>query len=302
MRNRFVSLLGPVDGAAIFDGLQGTREMVAIASMYYNGPRLLGAGLAGAIRDGNREEAWFEMRYGWADNDPNFNDGWAKRRYYESEMFGLYDNGVNATNISAENAHNIYQMYTINKARILEYENLYSAQVGNANVGSGYDLTVIGSGSVQTLQQSFTPASNYLIQHYVTNEGLDTVIDYRDIQVADNPASGSGTGDTLIGNLRNEFLLNGDGAVEQNDLLIGGTGNDTLQGHGGNDVLHGGAGDDVLQGGAGDDHLFGGAGNDTYIIEANGGNDVIHDTGSNTLVFNGEHVGWGEARTPTTWR
>jgi hypothetical protein len=57
--------------------------MVSLLSLAYNAPALIGEKLTKAMWEGNRAEAWFEIRYDWADNNPTFNNGWAKRRYSE---------------------------------------------------------------------------------------------------------------------------------------------------------------------------------------------------------------------------
>ena len=57
-------------------------ERLAIFSLAYNtkdgGTSLLGQGLANAIKQGNRAEAWFEIRY---NSNGNSSNGVAKRRY-----------------------------------------------------------------------------------------------------------------------------------------------------------------------------------------------------------------------------
>ena len=63
--------------------------------------------------------------------------------------------------------------------------------------------------------------------------------------------TGSGHGDILAGDSRDNVIMGGKG----NDKIYGGP-------HGGNDELHGDAGDDHIFGGRGDDELHGGAGND----------------------------------------
>ncbi|WP_316172819.1 MULTISPECIES: calcium-binding protein [unclassified Bradyrhizobium] len=69
------------------------------------------------------------------------------------------------------------------------------------------------------------------------------------------------------------------GFDQNDDVIVGTSGNDTLYGLGGNDTL---------SGGAGDDYLNGGSGTDTYIYSSVGGNDVIDDsTSGNALVMQG---------------
>ncbi len=49
------------------------------------------------------------------------------------------------------------------------------------------------------------------------------------------------------------------------DTLLGGTGDDMLTGGGGDDIVSGGAGDDVITGGEGSDTLLGGSGEDSFM-------------------------------------
>jgi Ca2+-binding RTX toxin-like protein len=68
--------------------------------------------------------------------------------------------------------------------------------------------------------------------------------------------AGSGDGDSLVGDGKQNFL---DGR-EGDDRVGGGGGPDVLFGRGGSDALDGGSGDDKLFGGVGNDNLNGGAG------------------------------------------
>ncbi|MES9901057.1 MAG: hypothetical protein ABW168_00070 [Sedimenticola sp.] len=87
-----------------------SRECIALLSLAWNaGPGIVGPRLRSAILNNNRAEAWFEIRYqsnrvgnlvargqqlnanDFQSYNRNFDMGWAKRRYYESQVFGLYD-------------------------------------------------------------------------------------------------------------------------------------------------------------------------------------------------------------------
>ena len=73
--------------------LINSKEMIVLASLGWNNADLIGPSLREAIRQGNRAEAWFEIRY--RSNDPDqaakIRSGIAKRRFMESQVFGLYD-------------------------------------------------------------------------------------------------------------------------------------------------------------------------------------------------------------------
>ena len=70
----------------------GSREYIALMSMTYNNPSLVGDGLKAHLRAKNRFGAWYEIRYkSNADNEI----GIAKRRFAESNEFGLFESNEN---------------------------------------------------------------------------------------------------------------------------------------------------------------------------------------------------------------
>lgn len=76
----------------IDDKTKGSNEYIALMSMTYNNPSLVGSGLKAYLRDKNRFGAWYEIRYkSNADNDI----GIAKRRFAESNEFGLFESNEN---------------------------------------------------------------------------------------------------------------------------------------------------------------------------------------------------------------
>ena len=89
----------------LYTSLQGSKEMMVLTSLAYNG--YFGPGkcpsLHKAIVDGNRANAWYEIRY----NTPSK----PFRNHAQSSLFGLYNNpGVKP---SSDEARNIYWMYTV---------------------------------------------------------------------------------------------------------------------------------------------------------------------------------------------
>lgn len=96
--------------------------------------------------------------------------------------------------------------------------------------------------------------------------------------------------DTVIGGTGNDLLVGRGGADildggSDDDLLLGGAGDDILDGSGGNDIVVGGAGADVLVDGTGDDILSGGADDDTFIYVQS---DLIGGGPSNDLLDGGD--------------
>ena len=70
----------------------GSNEYIALMSMTYNNPSLVGDGLKARLRARNRFGAWYEIRYkSNADNEI----GIAKRRFAESNEFGLFESREN---------------------------------------------------------------------------------------------------------------------------------------------------------------------------------------------------------------
>ncbi len=76
----------------IDDTTKGSNEYIALMSMTYNNPSLVGDGLKAYLRAKNRFGAWYEIRY--KSNGDN-EIGIAKRRFAESNEFGLFESNEN---------------------------------------------------------------------------------------------------------------------------------------------------------------------------------------------------------------
>ncbi len=96
-----------------------------------------------------------------------------------------------------------------------------------------------------------------------------------------NKLNGKAGDDTLIGNGGNDTLLGGG----DDDRLEGNSGNDKLKGNAGNDDLFGHSGDDTLVGGHGDDDLEGGSGRDK--LNGNSGADRLFGNADNDTLKGG---------------
>jgi len=262
-----------------------SKEYMALMSMAYNGGLgLIGPKLKRAIATDNHAEAWFEIRYNTNSTKQNsdIRQGIAKRRYIESELFGLYDAGVTDASITDAQAKEAYQMFTLHREHILNYE----VDFGEASTRNMRAEATAIDNSVQNLQDSLDPAYLYLFSNYVTVTDSTDFIDYRDIQVA---AEG---GDILVGTVRDGFTL-GSG-IEQNDLMIGSTAEDVLFSDSGNDLVYGEGGADSIDTGVGNDFVFGGTGMDD--IEGGLGNDtieggldadiIVDEGGDDTYIYN----------------
>ncbi len=101
-------------------------ERVALLSLAYNSPALLGEKLAQALNLSDpslaRAEAWYQIRYSHADQN------WY-RRYAEAALFGLY---ANPNNVTFADAIAVYQMFTQHRSEILQEE--YPEAMNEANL------------------------------------------------------------------------------------------------------------------------------------------------------------------------
>ena len=246
--------------------LAPSKERAALISMAYQGSiESVRSKLQQAmVTDNNRAEAWYLLRYKAIGNHYGAQDGGghAKRHYYESQVFGLYDDPANVTLAEAEQA---YRMLTKHRADILKYEKLYGTdpngstpeQAAQKILAANNDFSLPDADKVQTLVQAFNAAKNTLIADLLSRyailqeQGLNTN-DYRssDILMASDPTKGA----TLELNARD-----GDERSAKN-------------------ILIGTAHNDVLTGGKGDDKLIGGDGQDRYIWTEGDGKDTIIDS------------------------
>ena len=88
----------------IDDKTKGSNEYIALMSMTYNNPSLVGNGLKAHLGAKNRFGAWYEIRYkSNADNDI----GIAKRRFIESNEFGLFEDADNNGRVKRNELANI---------------------------------------------------------------------------------------------------------------------------------------------------------------------------------------------------
>lgn len=312
-----------------------SRERLALVSLAFNGGAgLIGPGLRGALTAGNRPEAWFEIRHG-SNGGSSRSRGIQKRRYIESQIFGLYQSGTDASNITLEEATSVYSMYSAHRVRMLFEENEFAHSQGGGNGPTTLELAhaelvampFMANEADVGLEDVLEMAAARLRREYIPAGVISGDISALDIQIAGS------AGGVFEGMRRNGYALdvangNAHGVVlrHQNDLLIGGAGidiirgfegNDALVGLGGADSIEGGTGDDYIAGGDGDDtlsgdtgndYLEGGAGHDTYRLFSGDGTDTILDSdGQGAIVLNVlgvDHVlnGAGIRIDEFTWR
>ena len=246
----------------------------------------------------NRVDAWFQIRYE-SNGGSSQSGGIAKRRYEESEVFGLYapdDSSSGSVVAPLSEALKIYSEFSIASNKLdtsnsiqkgqmfrnyaFNYESAYQSHITDANDDlhtEAMDITDIGGFTVGTLEGELQSAADTLVDNYVTNATLNPwvgasvageTIDSLDVQVATNQG-----GDYLLASQRTAYQL-GTGSF-LSSLLIAQSGNDTLDASAStvNNALVGGTGDDTILGGTGDDYIVAGTGND--LITLIGGDDTL---------------------------
>lgn len=115
-----------------------------------------GIPLANTFIDDNRPETWYQIRYGLSLKTRKDSSS-IKRQYIESEIFGLYDEGVDAKNIDREQCKQLYSMYNLYKEHILFFERNYNYLIPQASEEFRFTRH-----RVKTLEQSFSIAYNYV--------------------------------------------------------------------------------------------------------------------------------------------
>lgn len=242
----------------------------------------------------HRADAWFQIRY---DSNKPKSNGVAKRRYMEAQIFGLYADENNVSELEAkQSVDNYLEKYT----EILDYETQFQQMIAEADL----DLKAAhikddgGNLTVDSIGQIFKPIANYIYERYVAEADRTAFeanvgnIDFN-IQITGDVVLGhetTGSDGTFIQPvyrwLNNVSPKEGEplpeGITGINDMLVvsDNTRGFSLQGLYGHDVLIGGeqvdnlyggykragggveSGDDILIGGAGDDNLYGQDGRD----------------------------------------
>jgi RTX calcium-binding nonapeptide repeat (4 copies) len=216
VRDRFRSLLGTADGDFLYAELTGSTELIVLADLAFNSPSLIGSGLALALWNDDRTEAWYEIRYN-SNSDkqaPNLRDGIANRRYRESDLFNLYNDGP----LGEEDYKSAYRTFTRHRAAILSYEQQFSP-------------TSVNAGSMD-INGRLASAAEYLLAQY---EVTGVPISWENIYVGEDLT-------TVYYRGTDSDLITGS---QYNDLIFGESGTDVLIGNGGSNVLHGGTGLDL---------------------------------------------------------
>lgn len=324
-----------------FGRMPQSRERLALLSLLYNSatypsshphnpgmPRTLtsdsrvGGYLVEALQTGDRVSAWFEIRY--ATNPPvaNGNAGLQKRRFFESQLFGLYDEvsgDIPETGMSYQASEIIEFLYSParynttgdvrNIDTIIRKERQYFNSNGSAyNSIEDYELT--GDLANLTYGRIFAPIAYDLLIAHAQNEfnsageslignipelnsdvnlGLDVARDLEPLML--QPLYYAARGIDPKNPADSSATIGNYTVPGINDLLIGVDGKEyTIQGLMGDDVLVGGNQNDIIYGGYFDELTNANrvpdgkhSGNDVLI--GNEGDDQLYgQSGNDTLV------------------
>lgn len=152
-------------------------ERIALTSVAYNrGPGALMGPRGGkehpvmsAIREGDRAEAWYQLRYNCWGTRVEAEGGLRKRRFAEAQVFGLYDD---PTNVSADEARNVVAMFNRHKSEIDRVEDRFGDSLDAppakpnriAQANRDYPELTALYGRVPTLEAALAPARRALGQ------------------------------------------------------------------------------------------------------------------------------------------
>jgi trimeric autotransporter adhesin len=253
-----------------------SREYEALMSLYYNNPNLIGRVLREAIVQGNRAEAWYQIRYqSNADQLP----GQARRRAWEATLFGLFESQPP----SIAEARAAYQTLERHRTQITSYEATYGSAIASAEA-TYFPQTNPLNTQILSLRESLHPALSIIVADLNASYGVSLNASAYDelrlfvdpVLTAPQPGQASqvwqGTLDARLHDAQGNELAS-------NDILVG---------LGRNDTLVAGSGDDILAGGSGNDVLDGGTGNDRYLFATGDGIDsIVGNENDGLIVFDG---------------
>jgi len=266
-----------------------SREMLVLADLTWNGGTgLIEGTLRTDILSGNRADAWYQLRY---NSNKSADKGLAKRRYFESQIFGLYDSIAGAGSMAE--ALQDYQVLTKNRKKIFDDEGNFgylpdgtkgSKLENNAAKRVAIDAAVedyadlfdspTNLPSPQKLTDIYSTAKSKIISGlqdiYSGQQKLLGVLSAAADNINDTNiyvTSGAGT-EIDVANYRGTVKTGGSllydqyggctitGGASGHDVLIAHAGGDTLVANGAGDTLIGGVGRTVMKGFTGGQNTF----------------------------------------------
>jgi murein DD-endopeptidase MepM/ murein hydrolase activator NlpD/GH24 family phage-related lysozyme (muramidase) len=167
-------------------GIPQSSERIALFSLAFNGGAgVLSSALCKAITDGDRAEAWYQIRY-QLNGGTSKSFGIAVRRAQESELFGLYND---QSSISEEDAKSVFRM--LGKSGRLKQRAAYDAKYRHDPVYKSVDGVKVKTGErdyitkaneaphlklIQDYDDSISPAFSLLSQMYAPGITIDQII------------------------------------------------------------------------------------------------------------------------------
>lgn len=168
----FVSSVQEYERPAIAAGLPLSDERVALVSVTYNrGVRALrDHPVVDALRNEDRAEAWYQLRYDCWGSREDMEGGLRKRRFAESEILGLY---YDPANVGVQEAAGVYAIYRTHRLEIDRVERAFGVALDGtrarpdriAQANRDYPDIVAEYGNVRTPQDSLAPARTVLLEH-----------------------------------------------------------------------------------------------------------------------------------------
>ncbi|WP_317277433.1 hypothetical protein [Kordiimonas aestuarii] len=254
-----------------FANIPVSDERAALLSLTYNqstASPLLGPSLEAALNDSDRAEAWYEIRY-----RSNGDEVAGKRRYVESEVFGLFDDDT-ADVTSVGEALLAFRVATKHEQWIKDYEAAYGE---NVMLNANQDLAAIGRDQgvdeledvledrkvFDLLKTEFTELETSDSADLATagyTGSLTQEVDWVWVAAPEQGPQRPGSSAEVDAHTVDRT------STTQNDLIFGNIDQrhgSTATNVGGDDTLLGGAGNDFLIGGDGNDSMDGGAGEDS---------------------------------------
>ena len=135
--------------------------------------------LANALIEDHRPKAWHYIRYGLTNGHTAERE--TMRHLYESELFGVYDEGVTQNTISRTYCKKLYDMYNENKKDIMLFERDNGYLISKANLA--YRLTP--PDHIKSLEQSFSIAYNHIRSAPTVHLTKETAVSYLESNMSD---------------------------------------------------------------------------------------------------------------------
>lgn len=263
-------------------GIATSSERIALLSVYYNLPELIGDGIKAAMGHDDptsRAETWFQLKY---DHKNTANEGLQNRRSNEAdELLHLLSNEPKGSDAQIKEA--IYALDFLFNG-MSKGKDVY-AHIKDHDGLAPFEKSI--ASALKTVTDKYAPNAqiNFVQRDKDKQNSTIEAKDARDsegkILVTHNLIFGEDGNDVLYGLGGDDVLYGGTG----NDWLQGGVGNDRLYGEVGDDVLEGGDGNDYMSGEVGDDEMKGGDGND--MMGGLDGNDTMEGEAGNDTLYGG---------------